>query len=184
MRINSGIRRGLVLLAPETADVVRPTSDKLRQAVFNILLHADWAPRLVESIVLDVFAGTGALGLEAISRGAAEAIFMENHPAALQILKQNIVRCKFDHAATLIKADALHPPAAVKAADILFLDPPYGHNLAAQALTALHEAGWVHKESLVIVEMDVRFPETPPVGFREQDQRKYGNTAIAFWQKI
>jgi len=183
IRINAGVRRGLQLQTLAGTDIIRPTTDKIRQAIFNILLHNDWGMDLQNATILDAFAGTGAWGLEAISRGASRAVFMEHNAEAATILRNNIARCKFEGVTTVIQGNSLQPPTAQHAADIIFLDPPYGLNMASQAVSALDQAGWINKESLIIIEMKVKQPELLVVGFQEAANRTYGNTAIAFWHK-
>ena len=123
---------------------LRPTSSRAREALFDILAHGRFAEReLIEgALVLDAFAGTGALGLEALSRGAAHATFMERDRHARALLGENIKMLDEEKSANLMAADALHPPRAAAPCDLVFLDPPYGENVAAEALTALAGQGW------------------------------------------
>jgi 16S rRNA (guanine966-N2)-methyltransferase len=153
IRIIGGRLRGRRLYVPP-GRVVRPTAERLRQALFDMLAHAPWAaPGLGGARVADVFAGSGAFGLEALSRGAAEALFIEKHPAVLRVLARNVEALGLEAQVRLLRADACHPPPAPLPADLLFLDPPYGEGLAAPALTALAARGWLHRESLVIIEI-------------------------------
>ncbi len=157
MRIIAGRNRGRHLLAP-SGGATRPTSDRLRQALFDMLWHAPWSPfaqghgRLSEARILDAFAGTGALGLEALSRGAARAVFFENDPAALAVLRQNIAACGATARSRVIAGDATRPPRADAGCDLIFLDPPYGEDLIPRALAALGDAGWIAPGALICAE--------------------------------
>jgi 16S rRNA (guanine966-N2)-methyltransferase len=152
-RIIAGAWRGRKLVVPDGL-VTRPTSARARQAVFDILLHAPWAGGafMQTACVLDVFAGTGALGLEALSRGAAGASFIENARAAQAAIISNISACKAEAVARLVKADALRPPPGTPH-DLLFLDPPYGQNFVPRALAALGAAGWIAPGAVVVAEL-------------------------------
>ena len=143
---------GARLVAPP-GDVTRPTADRVRQALFDMLAHAPWAPAdgLRGQVVLDAFAGSGALGLEALSRGAARATFFERDPAALAALRSNVGACRTADA-TVLQADATRPPRARAAASLVFLDPPYGQGLPMRAVPALAEAGWIGVGALLVVE--------------------------------
>lgn len=153
MRIIAGRHRGRRLEAPPGA-ATRPTADRVRQALFDMLWHAPWAGRgAVEAArVLDAFAGTGALGLEALSRGAAAAWFMERDRAALGVLRANIAACREAERAQVLPGDATRPPRAAAACTLVFLDPPYAQDLVPRALSALMEAGWIAPGALVIAE--------------------------------
>ena len=150
MRIIAGLWKGKRLIAPE-GETVRPTSDRARQALFDMLWHAPWAGRemLDGAIVLDAFAGTGALGLEALSRGAAHAHFLERDRAALATLRANIAALKAS--ATIHATDATRPPPGPPCT-LVFLDPPYGQGLVEKALAALAPAGWLAPGALVVAE--------------------------------
>ncbi len=150
MRIVAGRWRGHSLAAPAST-ATRPTSDRARQAIFDRLAHAPWAAGVLEdATVLDAFAGTGALGLEALSRGAARAWFMETDAAARRALAANIAACRAGNA-TILAADATHPPRG-QACTLVFLDPPYGKGLIALALPALRAAGWIAPGALLVCE--------------------------------
>jgi 16S rRNA (guanine966-N2)-methyltransferase len=153
MRIVAGAWRGRTLVAPP-GQGTRPTADRVRQALFDMLIHADWAGRhLIEgATILDVFAGTGALGLEALSRGAAKATFVESDPTALRALRTNITACKAESRAEIVATDALTIPAGSTKADIVFLDPPYGQALLPRALTRLGAVGRIRPGALIIAE--------------------------------
>ena len=153
MRIIGGAWRGRRLIAPPGA-ATRPTSDRVRQALFDMLLHAPWAGRkAVEgAVVLDAFAGTGALGLEALSRGAATATFLERDRAALAALRANVAACGAGARARALESDALRPRPGAPST-LVFLDPPYGENLVPRAVTALAGTGWLATGALLVAEV-------------------------------
>ena len=180
MRIVGGKHRGRRLLAPP-GTTVRPTSDRTREALFNILSHGRFAASgipFVGAAVLDAFAGTGAFGLEALSRGAAEAVFIEQDRAALEILRHNVEALGEGTRARILYGDAVHPPSAVFPCAVAFLDPPYQSGLAAPALAALREAGWLAPASLAVVEIAAREELPPSPGFTVVDERVYGASQL------
>ncbi len=181
MQIVAGRHKGRVLAAPE-GETVRPTSARAREALFDILAHARFSTReLIEGAhVLDAFAGTGALGLEALSRGAADAIFLERDRDARALLAANVKSLREDANARVLAADATRPPRADGPCDLVFLDPPYGENVAAAALEALAEKGWIAEGAVIAVELPAKRNFTPPHGFSPLDERRYGKTAICF----
>lgn len=181
MRIVGGRLRGRRLTAPEDRDT-RPTSDRAREAVFNILEagRLDWSGAVIGSRVLDAFAGTGALGLEALSRDAAAAVFMETSPAARRLCRTNIAVLDLENEAELLACSALKPPPADQPCDLIFLDPPYGQGLAAAAVAALDSQGWIAEEALLLVELEAKEPFTPPDGFKPLDERRYGKARMVF----
>ncbi len=192
MRIVGGRHRGRRLEAPEGL-AVRPTADRTREALFNILTRGklSWdlpgqepaekpGGALAGLYVLDAFAGTGALGLEALSRGAAQVTFMESQAAALEACRTNIRALAAESDCALIPCDVLRPPPATKPCALVLMDPPYDQDLAAPALRALGAAGWLAPGALVAVELLAREPFTPPPGFAPLDQRKYGKARIVF----
>ena len=149
MRIIAGAWKGRALAAPP-GQATRPTAERVRQALFDMLAHAEWGgPRLLHGArVLDAFAGTGALGLEALSRGAAHASFFETDRAARQVLARNIAACA---ATAAIHADATRPPPGTPCR-LVFLDPPYHQNLGLRALAALAAAGWIAEAAVIVLE--------------------------------
>ncbi len=150
MRIVAGRWRGRSLAAP-AGTATRPTSDRARQAIFDRLAHAPWAAGALHGAsVLDAFAGTGAMGLEALSRGAARAWFMETDAAARRVLAANIAACRAE-AATIVGADATRPPHG-HACTLVILDPPYREGLVPAALSALRKAGWIAPGALLVCE--------------------------------
>ena len=173
MRIVGGRHRGRRLAAPE-GKTIRPSGDRLRQALFNILAHGDF-PDIEGARVLDAFAGTGALGLEALSRGAAEVAFMD---LDLGWVRRN-AEALGETGAVLIEGDALSPPRTDDPADIAFLDPPYGLGLAEPALAALREAGWIGPATCTIVEIG-RGEALDAPGFATVRQRLYGAARLLF----
>jgi 16S rRNA (guanine966-N2)-methyltransferase len=176
-RIIAGAWRGRKLAAPEGL-ATRPTSARARQAVFDILRHAPWAGAefMQAARVLDVFAGTGAFGLEALSRGAASASFIENARAAQAAIESNIAACKAAEQTRLVQADALRPPPGTPH-DLLFLDPPYGQNFVPRALAALGAAGWIAPGALLVAELGPGDVFAPPLVLAE---RTHGKARLVF----
>jgi 16S rRNA (guanine966-N2)-methyltransferase len=182
MRIVGGSHRGRRLVAPPGA-AVRPTSDRAREALFDILSHGAFAASglpFANEPVLDAFAGTGAFGLEALSRGASEAVFIENDREALAALRRNIAALGETARARIIASDATRPPRAACVCALAFLDPPYGSGLAAPALAALAAVGWLAAQALTVVEIGAREPFAPPPGLTMIDARVYGAARLVF----
>jgi 16S rRNA (guanine966-N2)-methyltransferase len=185
MRIIAGKHRGRRLLAPP-GTTVRPTSDRAREALFNILSHGEFAAEgipFAEAVVLDAFAGTGALGLEALSRDAAEAVFIEQDRDALAILRKNIEALGENARSRIIPGDATRPPRAILGCAVVFIDPPYRSGLAAPALVALAAAGWFASRALAVVELAARERPAPAVGFTLLDERVYGAARLVFLRR-
>ena len=182
MRIVAGKHRGRTLLAPEGA-AVRPTSDRAREALFNIIEHGAFAAggsRLQERRVLDAFAGTGALGLEALSRGAAQVSFLELTTAARKLLAANVASLGEQARAQILAGDATAPPRAAAPVSLALLDPPYGQDLGGKALTALAAAGWFAPDTLIVLEIGAKERVSLPDGFTLQDDRRYGAARLLF----
>ena len=181
MRIVAGKHRGRRIAAPP-GDAVRPTSERAREALFNILAHGRFAPAPIfeDARVLDVFAGTGAFGLEALSRGARFATFIEKDRAAREALAANIKALGESGRTRLLAVDATLPPRADGPYDLVFLDPPYRSGLAAAALEALARTGWLSPDALVIVELAARSDFEPPAGFETLEERRYGAGRLVF----
>ncbi|MFZ2872151.1 16S rRNA (guanine(966)-N(2))-methyltransferase RsmD [Zavarzinia sp.] len=178
MRIVAGRNRGKILAEPEGRGV-RPSSDRLREAVFN-MLYSRGLPQ--DAMVLDVFAGTGAMGLEAFSRGASRVALIEKDPAALKLVSENVKRLRGEGACAVLGRDAAKPgapPPGFKA-DLAFLDPPYGKGLCEVALAALDAAGWLSPGVLVIAEHERKENPVWPEGFVAEDRRTYGKGAVTF----
>jgi 16S rRNA (guanine966-N2)-methyltransferase len=185
MRIDSGAHKGKKLVVPEGRDV-RPTADRARQAIFNMLVHGENVVR--EAKVLDAFAGSGALGLEALSRGATSLIAFDNDAASLQAIRSNIHGCHEEARATVQTADATKPPSVRTypdhaPADLVFLDPPYGKNLVPTALGALDKAGWIAPDAVIVAEMDRRDAFDPPATYEIVTDRNYGKARIVILRK-
>jgi len=185
MRIVGGRHRGRRLAAPP-GEVVRPTSDRAREALFNILSHGNFAASglpFAGRPVIDAFAGTGAVGLEALSRGASEAVFIEDNRDALAALRRNIDALGEEDRSHVVRGDATRPPRAVAQAAVAFLDPPYGSGLAPACLTALAAAGWLLPDALAIVEIAADEDLVPPDGFAAIDTRVYGAAKLVFLRR-
>ena len=180
MRIVAGAWRGRRLVAP-AGTATRPSADRVRQALFDILLHAPWGGRdtVAGAHVLDAFAGTGAFGLEALSRGAAHATFMESEAAALAALRANISHLSAADRARVVAADVLHCPPG-SGCKLIFLDPPYGLDLVEQALPTLARAGWISDGALIAAELGRAdgVPELLPL----LAARGHGAAKLAIWQ--
>jgi len=176
MRIVGGSHRGRPIAVPE-GDKVRPTSDRARESLFNILEHGRWAASgspIAGARVLDAFAGTGALGLEALSRGASHVTFLELAPVALAVLKSNVASLKEGARATILRGDAVAPPRAPEPCSLVFLDPPYGKNAAPPTLKNLANAGWLAPGAVVVLEVGAKEDFAAPDGFTVEDERRYG----------
>ncbi len=180
MRIIGGRSRGLHLSpvgAGDAAARLRPTSDRVRESIFNLLINGGYADPVTEARVLDLFAGTGALGLEALSRGAARACFVEDGAVALGLLKKNIGLMRAEDSADVIRRDATKlGRVRGDPFDLVFLDPPYGRGLGEAALASAQAGGWLVGGGLVVWEEGLA-PVAPP-GFDALDQRKYGDTVV------
>ncbi|MGQ0567038.1 MAG: 16S rRNA (guanine(966)-N(2))-methyltransferase RsmD [Gemmobacter sp.] len=179
MRIIGGALRG-THLAPvgdgDPAAHLRPTSDRVREAVFNLLLNSQHFP-IEGARVLDLFAGTGALGLEALSRGAARATFVDDGKAALALLRRNVGICRAGEATDILRLDATRLGANRGAAhDLIFLDPPYGRSLGEAALASAMAGGWLAPGAVVVWEEGS--PPPLPTGFAMLDLRRYGDTWV------
>ncbi len=177
LRVIAGALKGRRLAVPR-GDVVRPTADRAREALFGILEHGE--PSLRGSRFLDLFAGSGAVGIEAFSRGAAEVLLVESERDALAVLRNNLRAVPHGGRIRLEVADATRLGAAPRPFDIAFLDPPYGSGLAAVALERLATGGWAAPGTRVVVEQAAREPFVPPAGFAIEDERRYGACRFFF----
>lgn len=188
MRICAGRLRGRKLAAPEGSDV-RPTAERTRAAIFDRLLNGGLFERLTgrrtleRSCILDGFAGTGAMGLEALSQGGDRALFIEHDPAALAALRANIANAGVTDRARVIAADLLTIGPSPAAADLVLLDPPYGRNLLAPALQKLLEKGYLAEPAAIVAECGRTEPVTPPAGIETVDERRYGRARIVFLRR-
>jgi 16S rRNA (guanine966-N2)-methyltransferase len=180
MRIVGGRLRGRTLAAPKT-QAIRPTSDRLRESLFNILAHAYGDP-VGGARVLDLFAGTGALGLEAVSRGAAFCLFVDDGAEARALIRQNVEALGLGMVTRVFRRDATKLGAAhpVEPFGLVFLDPPYRKGLATPALVALRDGGWLEPEALVMVEEAADAELAAPAGYAELERRTYDDTMIVF----
>jgi 16S rRNA (guanine966-N2)-methyltransferase len=176
MRIVGGAFRGRRLAALGTGDAaahLRPTADRVRESLFSVLTSQD---ALDGARVLDLFAGTGALGLEALSRGAAAAVFVENGRKALALLAENIRLTGTAESCRVLRVDATRLLPAAAACDLVFLDPPYGKGLGSRALSAAARQGWIAPAALVVWEE--ASAQSAPDGFAVTDARRYGDTHV------
>ncbi len=178
MRIVGGRLRGRALAAPKSP-AVRPTADRLREALFNILAHAYGDP-ITGARVLDLFAGTGALGLEALSRGAQFALFVDDGAEARALLRENVAALGLGGVTKIFRRDATRLGAAhpLEPFALVFLDPPYGQGLAEQALACARAGGWLAGGALIVVEEAAKAGFAAPDGFAELERRRYDDTAL------
>ena len=192
MRIVGGKFKGKPLASP-SGDTTRPTQGSTREALFNILMQGDPSggllaqrghvrPPLYGAIVLDGFAGTGALGLEALSRGAAQAFFIEQDKDAFGVLSRNIDTLGVQSATRCYQTSCLTPPPTDRAATLIFLDPPYHHHMIPPALEALSKAGWITAQTLIVAEMMKKEPlqSNDIAGFSVCSARHYGKSKLVF----
>jgi 16S rRNA (guanine966-N2)-methyltransferase len=180
MRITGGRFRGRELASPPDARV-RPTADKTRQAIFNILAHNDFGVALENAAVIDLFAGTGALGLEAVSRGGAFCLFVDDSAESRALIRRNVEALGLTGATKIWRRDAtdLGPisPGAGGPFDLAFLDPPYRKGLVGPALASLHE-GWLKPQAVVVLEISAQENFAENENFACLDERIYGETRI------
>jgi 16S rRNA (guanine966-N2)-methyltransferase len=181
LKIVGGKHRGRTIATAE-GHGTRPTASRAREALFNILTHANWSgdgtSPLIEARVLDAFAGSGALGLEALSRGAVHATFLDSDPTAIKLIGDNLRKLGETGAAKVIRADATRPPPSHQDCDLAFLDPPYRSGLAGPALTALADAGWLGSGAIATVELASSEDLITPLRFEAIDERRYGAAKI------
>lgn len=180
MRVVGGRLKGRNLASPSSREI-RPTADRLRESVFNILVHAYDDP-IADARVLDLFAGTGALGIEAISRGAKFALFVDNGAEARALLRNNVEALGLGGVTKVFRRDAtdLGPAHPVEPFALAFLDPPYAKGLAEKALASLRDGGWLVPSALVVVEEAKAAEFKPPEGFEELERRAYDDTEFTF----
>ena len=183
MRVVAGRHRGRRLAAPP-GRATRPTPDRVREALFDVLAHNAFGPGAEAlprgAAVVDAFAGSGALGLEALSRGAAHATFLEIDDVALEVNRANAAALGELDRVTILARDATRPGPAPAPCALAFLDPPYSSGLAAPALTALAAEGWLSPGAVCVVEFSTREDIALPTGFAALDERRYGITRIVF----
>jgi 16S rRNA (guanine966-N2)-methyltransferase len=176
MRVVGGSLRGRALAAPKSQQI-RPTADRLRESLFNILLHAYDDP-VTDARVLDLFAGTGALGIEALSRGAAFTLFVDDGAEARALLRENVATLGLGGTSRIFRRDAtkLGPAHPVEPFALAFLDPPYGRGLAEKALASTRAGGWLLPDALIVVEEAKKSAFAAPEGFAELERRGYDDT--------
>lgn len=182
MRIVGGKYARRNLVAP-AGQATRPTSDRVREAIFNILHHHDWPHTdriFTDAAVLDVCCGTGAMGLEALSRGARAVWLMDNAAPALQATKDNIAALGCDTQVHILRCDATRPPKAVQSCNLIFIDPPYRKNLPENIVPALRTAGWIAPTALLVIETAREEALPLPAGFQTILSRDYGGTTVHF----
>ena len=182
MRVVGGRLKGRTLASPASRDI-RPTADRLRESLFNILAHAYGDP-VTDARVLDLFAGTGALGFEALSRGAKFAQFVDDGAEARALQRQNVEALGLAAATRIFRRDAtkLGPVHPVEPFSLVFLDPPYGKGLAEAALASALAGGWLTEDTLIVVEEAVDAFKAP-TGFDEIERRTYDDTAFTFLRR-
>ena len=180
MRVVGGRLRSRPIAGPKS-NAVRPTSDRLREALFNILAHSYGDP-VTGARILDLFAGTGALGIEAISRGAVYALFVDEGVEARALLRDNVEALGLGGVTRIFRRDAtkLGPAHPIEPFSLVFLDPPYGKGLAEKALMSAREGGWLKPEALFVVEEAAEAAFKAPDGFAELERRKYDDTEFVF----
>ncbi len=181
MRVVGGTLKGRALDVPRH-EGVRPTSDRVRESVFNILVHASGYPPIEGARVIDLFAGTGALGIEAISRGARYCLFVENDSQSRALVRRNVEALGLTGVTRLFRRDAtdLGPAGTMDAFDIAFLDPPYGKGLGERALAALAAGNWLKPDAVCVLEERAGTAVSRPLGFDEVDARTWGDTDVHF----
>ncbi|MGB3274418.1 MAG: 16S rRNA (guanine(966)-N(2))-methyltransferase RsmD [Xanthobacteraceae bacterium] len=184
MRVIGGRLRGRAIGSPSSRNI-RPTADRLREALFNILIHGYGDP-VTGARVLDLFAGTGALGIEAISRGAAFVLFVDNGAEARALLRGNVEALGLGGVTKVFRRDAtalgdVHPNAPFSLA---FLDPPYGHGLAGQALVAARDGGWLTAGALIVVEEATAAAFAAPDGFEMLERRAYDDSEFVILRRV
>lgn len=179
MRIVGGRLSGRILQGPKN-DGIRPTADRLRESLFNILVHAYGDP-VTGARVLDLFAGTGALGLEALSRGAAFTLFVDDGAEARALIRNNVEALGAGGISRVFRRDVtnLGPVAPLDPFSLIFLDPPYGRGLAEKALVSARDGGWLAADALIVVE-EAKGAFAAPEPFEEIERRDYDDTEIVF----
>ncbi len=180
MRIIAGKHRGLALASVGKGDKgahLRPTTDRVRESIFNLLQNGGYGDPITDLRVLDLFAGTGALGLEALSRGAAQVCFVDDGRKAQALIRENIDKCRAAEATSLLRKDATRLGENTNAGfDLIFLDPPYGKAMGDKALHAALKGGWLNPDCLIVWEESTT--QGAPEGFEQLDSRKYGDTHL------
>lgn len=180
MRVIAGKAKRIPLIAPSGLDT-RPTQDRTKETLFNIL-----QPYLADSVFLDLFSGSGAIGIEALSRGAKEAIFVENGKEACDCIKKNLMKTKLEAESTLLKInvfDALYQlEQSKKSFDCIFMDPPYNHELEKEVLTKLAKSSIIQEDTIIVVEasLETEFSYLDELGFELENEKKYKTNKHVF----
>lgn len=185
MRVVAGRFRGRAIAAPRD-EGVRPTSDRVRESVFNILAHGIEDFSIDGARVIDLFAGTGALGIEAVSRGAQYCLFVEDAAETRALIRTNIEALGLMGQTRIFRRDAtdMGPIGTMEAYDLVFLDPPYGQGLGEKALTSLRDGGWLKPGSVVVFEERASSPIALPAGYIEIERRTWGDTQVIFGRVV
>jgi 16S rRNA (guanine966-N2)-methyltransferase len=180
VRVVGGRLRGRTLATPQST-AIRPTADRLRESLFNILIHA-YGDAISRARVLDLFAGTGALGIEALSRGAAFALFVDDGAEARALLRENVATLGLGGTSRIFRRDATKLGAAhpLEPFSLVFLDPPYGHGLAERALVSAQAGGWFAPGALIVVEEAAGAAFAAPERVDEIERRRYDDTELIF----
>lgn len=182
MRIITGIHRGRTLDAPKD-NSIRPTSDRTREAVFNMLLHGAFvqdgaSSPLIDQPVADLCCGTGAMGLEALSRGAKSVTFVDHAQDALMLARHNAQKLRETARCHFVRADVTALPRAAFACSLMFLDPPYNTDVGEKALVSAAARGWLAPGAIVMLEQSIKYQVPVPAGFALLDTRHYGNAQV------
>ncbi|MCH2547332.1 MAG: 16S rRNA (guanine(966)-N(2))-methyltransferase RsmD [Alphaproteobacteria bacterium] len=181
MRIISGKHRGRRIAMHDDADI-RPTSGRTREAIFNILVHGsfgrDGESPLIGKRIIDIFCGTGGLGLEALSRGASHVTFVDRNTQSLKLARENVEHFHETENTSFIRSDSTQLPPAAYPCTVAFADPPYNKGLAAPALQSLKQSGWLEPDALVVLELSSHELLHVPEGFDQIDERVYGNSKV------
>ena len=178
MRIISGSLKGRRFEIPEKFSHIRPTSERVREAVFNRLVHGEWAESLLGGTILDVCCGTGAMGFEALSRGAAHAVFIDSHADSLKLVEQAAAKWHIADSIYTQKADAAKLPRASVKATLAFLDPPYGKGLITPILQSLVEQHWLGEGAIIVVEHAEGESIALPPAYTLEDGRNYSRAEV------
>jgi 16S rRNA (guanine966-N2)-methyltransferase len=182
LRIVGGRFKGRALQGPSSRDI-RPTSDRLRESLFNILTHWEGANVVSDARVIDLFAGTGALGLEALSRGARFTLFVEDGAEARALIRENLIALGLAGTTRIFRRDATKlGDIAVEPFTLAFLDPPYGKGLADAALRSLDDGGWLAPGAMVVVEEAAEAEITAPSRFDQVDARVTGDSKVVLYR--
>lgn len=187
MRIIAGKHRGRRIAMKDDAGI-RPTASRTREAIFNILMHNNFGLEgenvIVGKRIVDIFCGTGGLGLEALSRGAQHVTFIDRNPQSLGLVRETVANFKEEENAAFIRSDSTALPKATRAFSVAFADPPYDEGQAAPALTSLRQNGWLETNAIVVVEISSIELIQLPEGFEQLDERKYGNSRVLILRNL